>query len=170
FYTIDVGNGGGIENFPGADLFVHGCTFSYNRAIGGSNATGSPLGQRGRLGNGSGGGVKNEAVATIANSIFDHNDAIGGNGNLGAAGDVLVGVGQGGGINNGTVDVVSTLTASNLTITNNRAIGGNGNTGAAAFVGAGFGGGFSSRSGGTVTISNSIIEHTIDVRGPSAPR
>jgi len=38
--------------------------------------------------------VKNEAVATITNTVCDHNDAIGGNGNAGASGDVLVGVGK----------------------------------------------------------------------------
>src|SRR5439155_6559524 len=93
-YTLDVGNGGGIENFPYALLFVDGCTFAHNQAIGGSNATGSPGGRLGRLGNGSGGGVKNEAVATVTNSSFDHNEAIGGNGNMGTASVVLNGVGQ----------------------------------------------------------------------------
>jgi hypothetical protein len=135
-YTLDVGNGGGIENFPqGSVLFVDGCTFAYNQAIGGSNAVGSPGGQLGRLGNASGGGVKNEAVATITNSTFDHNEAIGGSGNTGTASVVLNGVGQGGGIDNGTVGFAATLTASNLTITNNRAVGGAGNTGT-AFAGS----------------------------------
>ena len=81
--------------------------------------------------------MKDEATATITSSVFDHNDAIGGDGDMAGSGDVLVGIGQGGAINNGTVGFPATPTASNLTMTNNRAIGGNGDAGSVAFVGAG---------------------------------
>ena len=49
FYLVDGAVGGGIANDVGGTLVVRGSTFSYNQAIGGSNATGGTSGQ-GRVG------------------------------------------------------------------------------------------------------------------------
>jgi integrase len=72
--TVDVATGGAIANDAGVHFAVDGCTFSNNRALGGSNATSDS----GNLGQGLGGAIVTEGVATITNSSFDHNLARGG--------------------------------------------------------------------------------------------
>src|SRR5262249_57452336 len=112
-------------------------------------------GPKGREGGGGQGGYFGEAdggglgiyggIVTVTNSVFAHNQAIGGDHNTGSSGDLLTGGGQGGGIAN-----YATLTADNLTLRDNQAIGGNGNRGG-IFAGDGIGGGLLNRSGGPGT-------------------
>src|SRR6185312_2688824 len=101
-------------NDEGQHLVIDGCTFSYNQAIGGSDAIGGSSGS-GRIGHAEGGAVAS-GVATITNSTFDHNKALGGNNNTGGAGVFILGRGAGGAIGNfkfpGIPDV---LTVSNCT-------------------------------------------------------
>jgi len=148
-------------------ITVRGSTFRGNAAIGGSNAT-AQFG-RGHVGDGSCGGFINldDATATVSDCFFDHNEAHGGNGNVGGtsleggAGAFIVGWGQGGAITNegwnrgdGT-----TLTASRLTLTHNEAIGGAGNSGN-PLAGAGIGGGINAWwIASTVTIRDSLFAH-----------
>jgi hypothetical protein len=104
-YDISFGYGGGLFNHAGA-VVVHGCTFTYNQALGGSQASGT-FG-RGHVGDGSGGGLINltNGTATITDSTFAHNEARGGSGNIGGdsasggRGAFIVGWGLGGAITN----------------------------------------------------------------------
>jgi hypothetical protein len=132
-----LGEGGGIFNQPGGTLVVSGCTFAYNQAIGGSNASAGS--GTAKVGEGGGGGLASTfgAIGTVLNSTFDHNLAQGGSGNTGGSGVVLVGAGLGGGIDN----LSASFTVGNCTFTANQAVGGVANTGG-AFTGSGIGGGF----------------------------
>jgi hypothetical protein len=155
-YLVDFASGGGIGGSDHTALFVSGCTFVSNRAIGGSNAMGGASGE-GFVGTGSGGGLTSDATTTIANTMFDDNEARGGSGNSGGSGFILLGVGRGGGINNVvTFHPVVTLSVSNCTFTNNRAIGGNGNTGG-PFANDGTGGGLSNSLGATATLNGCLL-------------
>jgi hypothetical protein len=165
-YDISFGYGGGLFNFGGT-IIVRGSMFRGNAAIGGSNAT--ALFGRGHVGDGSGGGFINldNGTATVSDSTFDHNEALGGDSNAGGTslaggvGAFIVGWGQGGAITNegwerggGT-----TLTASHLTITHNEAIGGAGNSGN-LLAGAGIGGGLNAWwIASVVTIRDSQFAH-----------
>jgi hypothetical protein len=131
---FDVGNaqGGALSNkafSAGITLTVNNCHFTNNQAIGGSGNTSGLF-----VGDAVGGGLESElgAAATIANSIFTGNLAMGANGGAGAnGGDAL-----GGGIANLTG---SPMTVSCCTFACNQAVGGAG--GAGANGGNGFGGG-----------------------------
>jgi hypothetical protein len=107
------------------------------------------------------------ATATVTDCTFDHNEAHGGNDNVGGAsltggsGAFIVGWGLGGAITNEGWNRANgtTLTASHLTLTHNSAVGGDGNTGN-ALAGAGVGGGIASWwKSAVVTITNSTITH-----------
>jgi hypothetical protein len=113
---------------------------------------------------------------TITDSTFDHNEAHGGNNNVGGSsaqggsGAFIVGWGMGGAITNeGWFNGFATsMVASNLTLTHNRAVGGDGNTGN-SLAGAGVGGGLMSWwVGATTTISDSTIAHNQAIGGNSA--
>jgi hypothetical protein len=174
-YDISFGYGGGVLNFAGT-LVVRGSTFTGNQAIGGSHATG--LFGRGHVGDGSGGGLINldGGTATVTDSTFDHNEARGGDDNVGGTsltggrGAFIVGWGLGGAITNegwnrGTG---TSMTASNLTLTHNRAVGGEGNTGN-VLAGAGVGGGLASWwVAAPVTIRDSTVAHNQAVGGSGA--
>ena len=162
---ISFGYGGGLLNFTGT-ITVRGSTFRGNAAIGGSNAT-AQFG-RGHVGDGSGGGFINinGGTATVSDSIFDHNVALGGNGNVGGTsleggvGAFIVRWGQGGAITNEgwNLDNGTTLTISRLTLTHNEAIGGARNSGNLA--GAGIGGGINAWwIASSVTIRDSRFAH-----------
>jgi hypothetical protein len=66
------GQGGGIENEPGATLLVSNSTFLDNLAQGGA------AGPAGIAGLGLGGGAYNEGVAAVSDSTFTGNRAVGG--------------------------------------------------------------------------------------------
>jgi hypothetical protein len=159
--TVDVATGGAVANDNGLHFDVDGCTFSYNQAMGGSNASSDS----GNIGQGAGGAIVSEGSATITNSSFDHNLAQGGSGNTGGSGVVLNGRGIGGAIASFYVGV--SITVNNCTFTANQAVGGAGDTGGLV-VGMGVGGGMDSERGGTATIANSTFTGNQAVGGAGA--
>jgi hypothetical protein len=154
-YFPDDATGGAITNHDGGILVVDGSTFAYNQAVGGSNAAGNSTGF-GYVGMGVGGGVENEGTATVTNSTFLGNAALGGNGNSGGSGALLNGVGRGGGIGSNQFSSAVSLTVSNCAFTNNKAAGGASNSGG-VFVGNGMGGGVENFRGSTATIEGSTF-------------
>jgi hypothetical protein len=160
-FIIDVATGGAIANDDGLHFAVDGCTFLHNQAVGGSNASSDS----GNLGQGAGGAIVSEGVATIANSSFDHNLAQGGSGNTGGSGVVLNGRGFGGAI--ASFNPLVSLTVSNCTFTDNQAVGGAGDTGGLV-VGTGAGGGIDNERGATATITNSTFTGNQAIGGGGA--
>ena len=151
-YVLDTAFGGAIADDDSGALVVSGCTFSYNRVIGGSNSTANATGQ-GIVGFGAGGALGLMGPATVTNSNFDHNQALGGSGNSGGNSVTALGRGVGGAIQNTAFGASQgTLTVSACTFTNNQAIGGAGNAGA-GFVNEGLGGGLDNTRGATATVS-----------------
>src|SRR5437667_4865274 len=144
---MDVATGGAIANDEGLHLMIDGCTFSYNQAIGGSNAIGGSSGA-GRIGHAVGGAVQSTGSATVTKSRFDHNEALGGNNSTGGSGAVLLGRGAGGAIGSFFFSggPAANLTVTNSTFTDNRAVGGAGNSGG-LIVGTGVGGGIANDRG-----------------------
>src|SRR5262245_53570360 len=129
--ALGAGLGGAVLNEPGAALAVTGCTFTGNQAVG--DATGF----------GHGGALLNRGTATVTNSAFTDNRAVGGGAPF--SGDPLTtGFGSGGGISS----FGPSLTVAGCTFTNNAAIDG------AGLVA--FGGGLESRLG-TLALSNSTF-------------
>src|SRR5438132_1846608 len=153
-YIVDIANGGAIANDDGSILAVDGCAFSSNSAIGGSNASGFT--SNSRVGHSVGGAVENDGSATVTNSTFDHNEALGGSNNTGG-GSFILGRGAGGAIGSfAFLNDPATMTVSNCTFTDNRAVGGAGNTGG-PFAGQGVGGAIENERGSTATISGSTF-------------
>jgi hypothetical protein len=152
-YVLDTGLGGAIANDDGT-LAVDGCLFLDNRAIGGSDATGTT--GLGRIGHAVGGAIQCEGLgATITNSTFDHNIALGGSNNTGGAGALIVGRAAGGAIDNLLFSPPApTLSVDGCTFTNNQAIGGTNNVGA-AFVSDGIGGALLCERGAIATVTGS---------------
>ena len=109
---------------------------------------------QGEVGTARGGalGIGNGGVATVTNSTFDHNVALGGSNNTAGTAPVIIGTGRGGGMFS---ELASTLTASGLTLTNNQAIGGQGAPGSSA--GDGLGGGIYNDGTSKVTVTTSTI-------------
>jgi hypothetical protein len=163
--TIGVATGGAIGNDDGLHLNVDGCTFSYNKALGGSNATSDS----GRLGHAIGGAIATSGGATIANSSFDHNLAQGGSGDTGGSGVVLNGRGAGGAICSFSFafSFPVTLTVSNCSFTDNRAVGGSGNAGGLV-VGTGVGGGIANDRGGMATVTGCTFTGNQAIGGAGA--
>jgi hypothetical protein len=157
-FVLDSANGGAIandENADGGALVVRGCTFAYNQAVGGSDGSGNSSGF-GYVGIGRGGGVSNLGVATVTDSTFDHNQALGGSGNTSGGGALTVGDGFGGGLVNRLFSGRTTMTVSNCTFSNNQAVGGTGNSGQ-TFTGEGVGGGFANLQGAMATVTGSTF-------------
>jgi hypothetical protein len=148
-YVVGAGTGGAIANDDGSVLAVDRCAFSSNLAVGGSNASGFT--NNSRVGHSIGGAVQNDGSATVTNSTFDHNEALGGNNNAGG-GALLLGRGAGGAIGSFNFSSQATLTVSNCTFSDNQAIGGTGNTGS-AFAGDGAGGAFLNERGSAATVT-----------------
>jgi hypothetical protein len=155
FYVLDSAHGGAIANHDGGTLVVSRCRFTANQAIGGSGASTGGSGPS-YVGLGFGGALESEGPATVTDSSFTGNEALGGGGNRGGSGAILAGAGAGGAIGNDFFDVPNPMTVRNCTFTDNRAAGGAGNTGG-AFVGAGLGGGFANCFAATATISQSTF-------------
>jgi hypothetical protein len=110
------------------------------------------------LGFAAGGAIQNLGAATITNSSFDQNQALGGSGNSSVGGaHSFAGAGRGGAIFQPFLyGGPGTLTASNLTFTNNLAKGGNGNSGD-PHAGIGIGGAVDSEYGGSISITGCLF-------------
>ncbi len=144
---------------------------SYNQAIGGSNAT-VQTDVAGDVGSSDGGALFSEGYTTVSDSHFDHNDSLGGSGNVGGGGVLAIGTACGGAISSCGHPRPGTLTIDNrCTFTNNRAIGAAGPSGS-AFAGDGIGGGvcvgdFEDKPV-TAAISNSTFANNQAIGGFSA--
>jgi hypothetical protein len=167
-YVVDVATGGAIANDEGLHLLIDGCTFSYNEALGGSNAVGSGSGS-GRIGHAEGGAVQTSGSAAITNSTFDHDLALGGSNNKGGSGVALNGRGAGGAIGsfNFGFSFPVGLTVSNCTFTDNQAVGGSGNAGG-LIVGTGVGGGIANDRGCTATVTDCTFTGNQAIGGAGA--
>jgi hypothetical protein len=154
---IDTGEGGAIASL--STLSVTNSSFSHNLTIGGNNATATGT-DFVLVGFGFGGAIDNSSggTATISGCTFDHNQALGGQGNSGSGAVVLVGTALGGAVDSGS----TTTTVSNSTLSHNDALGGDNNTGTATvagLVGAGVGAGIANLLGGTTNVSSSELDH-----------
>jgi hypothetical protein len=166
---VDYSFGGAIVAEFFTSLSVSGSSFDHNQAIGGNNGVASGNDIIG-VGGAEGGAINNEvgATATVAGCTFGQNEAIGGNGNTGSGPVVLVGEGLGGaivsGYGGGGPDGElgpNILTVSNTSFTENSAQGGNKNNGSASvagLVGAGAGAGIANYTGGTASVSGSVLD------------
>jgi hypothetical protein len=155
-FLVGSGAGGGIFNHDTSTLVLGDCAFIGNQAIGGSNDAGGASGF-GEVATGDGGALNAGGTTTITRCIFDHNQARGGNGNVGGGGDVLVGGAAGGAISAVDSGGTVSLSMSDVTFSGNEAIGGAGNAGGpgnalAALTGFAFGGGLANRLGATATV------------------
>ena len=103
-------------------------------------------------------------MATISDTAFTHNQAIGGHGNTGSGPVALVGTSLGGGIvsSYGGVELgPDSLTVSNSTLSQNNATGGDNNSGnasVAGLFGAGVGGGIANYLGSAASVSGSELD------------
>src|SRR5262249_23643163 len=123
------GTGGAISSAAGSTLNVLNTAFFGNRAIGGDNP-GAPAG------NGVGGAIENQGMASISQCTFTGNVAQGGAGSAGVA-YPYVGFGLGGAVDN---EHGGAFTISKSTFTGNKALGGFRATGSSYFNGIGSGG------------------------------
>jgi hypothetical protein len=163
--VVDGASGGGIANDDGSILVVDGCVFSSNRVIGGSNSRGFT--SNSRVGHSLGGAVQNDGTATVTNSTFDHNEALGGSNNTGGGG-LILGRGAGGAIASfGFLTNQVGMTVSNCTFTDNEAVGGAGNTGG-PFAGQGAGGALLNERGSTAEVADSTFTDNLAIGGAGA--
>lgn len=172
---VGFASAGGIFSADAATLSLSGTVVRGNLAIGGSNNT--CTGGNGFVGNAQGGGMTNVGTATVADCLFEDNEARGGNDNRGdGVGHQYVGTGFGGGIASTAGDPTGNptrLTLQNVTVRHNRAVGGNANT-AGTFANAGIGGGIASNgsnnnaslsSGTTAIILDCTVAHNQAIGG-----
>ena len=136
------GNGGAIYLFIGSQLSAINCTFSTNRAIGGTGGLGgnnnNPVsvvvgGMGGDGGMGTNGVVQpSNAAPAFTNCTFSGNLAMGGDGNTGGSSGTAAG-GQGGDGEVGTAGVIGLVKGAffSCTIVSNSAAGGSGGSGGA---------------------------------------
>ena len=145
------GIGGGIEDT--GPMTVSGCTFTGNAAVGAAVVNGIT-----QFSQGTGGAIAvGFTTATITNSIFTDNEAIGGAGGDGSLSDAAGKthfVGDGGGI----IAHFATLTVGSCTFTHNQAIGGAGGLGLAGSIG--IGGGLETNHS-TLTLIDSVFSHNV---------
>jgi hypothetical protein len=125
------------------------------------------------VGVGDGGAIENDGFATITDCVFDHNRALGGEGNDGGANAILVGHGTGGAIFNITDQSgPGILTLSNVAFIDNEAIGGANSTGGGIFspiAGDALGGALANWAGGTITMSDALFSGNRAIGGTRAP-
>jgi hypothetical protein len=145
--------GGGLFNEAGATLTVAASTFFSNVATGKPST--SDIFRLDTFG----GGMDNEGGATVRNTLFTHNQAVGGSGRAGSTA-------YGGGIFNGRdqVQVNAKLTVSHSVFTDNQALGGSGTTGQG---GIGGGGAITNLNGATVVLDQSTLTGNRAVGGSS---
>jgi predicted outer membrane repeat protein len=164
---VGVAIGGAIandENIEGAQLVVDGCSFVYNQAIAGTNCTGSSTGF-GYIGTSRGGAIYQGGVGTVTRSVFIGNQAVGGSGNSGGSGDVLVGVGIGGAIDNNFFGISAvSLIVDSCGFTNNQAVGGAGNAGP-MFVGSGIGAGIENSQSSVAAVTSCTLTGNAAIGG-----
>jgi hypothetical protein len=172
---VGFASGGGIFSADSTTLFLTGSVVRGNQTLGGSNNTSTS--GNGYVGTALGGGMTNVGIATVTDSLFEDNEARGGNSNRGdGVGHQFVGTGVGGAIGTTAGDPTgdpTRLTLQNVTIRHNRAVGGDGNT-AGTFVNAGIGGGLASNgsnnnaplsSGTTTTILDCTVVYNQAIGG-----
>jgi hypothetical protein len=156
---VGVGDGGAIvsDAFGGVfgspqSLTIDHCTFANNQAVGGFGNASNTAGVF--VGDGIGGGFENfnGATATIRNSTFDHNQAIGSQGVAGGNGSD----GLGGAVAN---QLGSTVSLSNCTVVHNRAVGGEGEDGGNGLGGGLYNDGSTASGVSSVTVTGSTITH-----------
>jgi hypothetical protein len=147
---VGAGTGGAITDNPffdgsGGSLNASNCSFTNNKAIGGTGNTGGPLSN-----DGIGGALANQfgAVATLTSTTFTGNLAMGGAGSTGSNGSD----GLGGALAN---IGASMLTVSGCTLSGNQAVGGAGGSGANG--GSGFGGSVYNEGQSTATVASTTI-------------
>lgn len=155
------GIGGGGALFSSGQAFIEGSRFTRNQAIGGNDCYGPFL-----TGHGAAGAVLSGGFTTtlldVTDSVFDHNQAIGGDGNRT---DAPGGLGPGK-ASGGAVDITGgTGTFSGCTLEHNLSVGGSAHSG-----GIGSGGGLMvtnvGNTGSSATVSNSLIRHNKALGGP----
>jgi hypothetical protein len=155
-------------------LEVSNCILRGNQAIGGNNAVVSDAPNEAEAGGADGGAIFNTfgGQAVIRDSVIEHNQAIGGNGNTAIGHTAFAGAAVGGGINNqfdGAFFGIgpTRVTVIDSSITDNDAVGGNGNsaTGSAPFAGAGLGGGIANYFGCATDIDAVLIAHNRAIGG-----
>jgi hypothetical protein len=155
--AIANGQGGGINTEAGVPIVITNCIVSDNRAVAGNNSTGA----------GGGAGLALGASATIADTIFSGNVAVGSNGGVSA----FVGEAEGGaiwlsGANFGGGPGTTTISGS--TFINNMAVGGSGgNSGPGAAdpgLDESYGAGIFNL-GGTIDVSNTTFSHNTSLGG-----
>ena len=139
--------GGGVSVLAGTAT-ISNSTFSHNLAQGGDKGT---------LGEASGGAIYSQSPTTVIGSTFDHNQAVGGSGSTGT---FFVDYSFGGAIaNSGSISIASS------TFTHNEALGGNNSigTGPPDFVGVGGaeGGALYSEVGTTAIVTTSVFDHNL---------
>jgi len=139
------GSGGAISNQGAVAFNLSNSVLTGNSAIGGAGGSYD----FGYSGLGLGGAIDNEyTTATVENSSFVSNEAVGG---AGADTGTQAGLGAGGAIEN----TGSTLTITGSVISSDQAIGGSGTDGATG--GNGQGGGIDSDYGSTLSVAGGLI-------------
>jgi len=169
--------GGAIDNFGGATLIVTASTFSNNQAKSAVSAVGYFFGVGGAIENNAGFDQAQPSTATISNSTFTDNQAIGGgtqsSGNGGAIDNegtgatmtltncrlidnLSIGGAENNGLGGGILNLLGTLTVNSSTLSGNQAKGGP--DGTELFNSLGEGGGILNAGGTAVlTVNDSML-------------
>ncbi len=169
FSWTGLGLGGAISNQHDSVLTLRRSTLTGNQAIGGSGITGGRRGQN-SLGEAIGGGLFNAGTVEASDTIFDRNEARGGNANTAGNPLDLVSWARGGAIHSagGVFGGEGILIVKNSIFTGNRAIGGRGSaqgSGGLALGGAISVYNFSASVPATVSVIGSVLTGNLAVGG-----